>query len=239
MKVNQNKGNKSWEAINLNNLGVVAAWQGEGRTAQEFQETSLALFQSLDDDWGIAMAQSDLGAALLLQGDHMGAAACCKESLKRRWQIKDNRGIASALRELAGVAMATARHDRSKIQYEAALGLSMNLRDRGGMIEALEGLAAVARVRGEAEHTVRLYAAARAFRDHLRFAIPPAAAATREHQLNKAKSALGGEHYQQIQEAAANLSLDDIDEVAREALEGPPPSIEHVLELSLHKEAKT
>lgn len=239
LKVNRNKGNKSWEAINLNNLGVVAAWKGDGRTAQEFQETSLALFRSLNDDWGIAMAQSDLGAALLLQGDHTGATARYKESLKRRWQIKDNRGIASALRGLAGVAMVDAQLDRAMIQYKAALGVSMNLRDRGGMIEALEGLAAVARARGEAGRAVRLYAAADAFRHSIRFAIPPAAAAARERELNKARADLDDEHYQQIWEAAADLALDDIDEVAREALEGPSPSIEHVLELSLHEEAKT
>jgi hypothetical protein len=35
------------------------------------------------------------------------------------------------------------------------------------------------------------------------------------------------------------LLLDDLDDVAREALEGPPPSLEHVLELSLHEEAET
>lgn len=236
LKINRNLGNKSWAAVNLNNLGVVAAWEGDGSAAEEFQKESLEHFRSLDDDWGIAMAQSDLGAALLLQGKYAEAVACYKEGLKRREQIKDNRGIAATLRGLAGAAMADAKYDLASIQYRASLGLSMKLRDLGGMIEALEGLAALASSHGQTERVVRFYAATHAFRQGIRFVIPPAAATTRDRELDKARAALADERFEQIWQAAATSPLDAINDLAQEALEGPTPQIEQVLKLSLDEE---
>src|SRR5215211_1858251 len=71
-----------WSAKNLNGLGTVAALQGDGPTAQKYQEDSLEKFRKLQDDWGTAMAQADLGTAHFLQGKHSEATACYKESLK-------------------------------------------------------------------------------------------------------------------------------------------------------------
>jgi hypothetical protein len=93
----------------------------------------------------------------------------------------------------------------------------------------------MASTRGDAEHTVRLYAAADAFRRKTAFAIPPVATTARKRELDKASTALGDEQFQQIWQAAAEASLDD---VAREALEGPAPLIEHVLKLSLDEGAE-
>jgi hypothetical protein len=133
--------------------------------------------------------------------------------------------------------MAEARYSLAAIQCRAALGLSMDLRDMGGIIEALEGIAAVAGARDEAECAVRFYAAADTLRRGIRFVIPPSAASAREPVLDKSKAALGDERFKQIWQASVDLSLHAVNDVAREALGGPPPLIAQVIRMSFDEGA--
>jgi tetratricopeptide (TPR) repeat protein len=233
LEINQRLGNHFWAAINLNNLGLVAIRKGDGPTAQQFEEDSKKLFETLGDDWGRAMALSGLGAALLLQGQRTAAAGRYRQSLRLQWQLKNPRGLAAALQGLAEIAAADDDRQRATLQFRAALGQSLEVDDQFGIADALEGLAAIA-PDGEdgAARAAGFLAAADAFRRRTGITVAPAAASARDRVLARVQATLEAERWRRAWEAGETAPFKD---VARQALGDPPPSVEHVVALSLEE----
>jgi tetratricopeptide (TPR) repeat protein len=93
-------------AIILNNLGVVAADQGDSARAVVLYQESLAQYRKLGDGDGSARALLNLGEIALSQGDYRSAAPMYHDGLALAQEIGGKELIAYGLEGLAGVAAA-------------------------------------------------------------------------------------------------------------------------------------
>src|SRR5262249_23053562 len=74
---------------------------------------SLALYEQLQDEQGIAASLANLGEVLHLDGDHRQASALLANSLSRYHELGDKHRMAFGLENLASVACAEGRPERA------------------------------------------------------------------------------------------------------------------------------
>jgi tetratricopeptide (TPR) repeat protein len=94
-------------------MGHVLRQQGAFQEALTSIRKSLALYQRLNDDYGVAKTFAGLGAVLRLQGKFEEAIRYLEQALVLQEKIGDYRGQALTLNDLAGIAY-------MQMDYEAA-----------------------------------------------------------------------------------------------------------------------
>ena len=98
-KINFKKG----AAQAFNNLGVVAAIQGDIDQALINYERALSLRQELNDQKGVASLYNNLGNLQEEKGDYLGALENLQQSLAIRQQLKDTQRMARVLYNISYV----------------------------------------------------------------------------------------------------------------------------------------
>jgi predicted ATPase/DNA-binding SARP family transcriptional activator len=93
----------------LNNLGLIALAREDYVQAERYFAEQLAWAQVNENDWGIAISQSNLGAAVLEQARVDEACACFVDSLRLYRKLGDQEGTAWCLEGLARVAISRER----------------------------------------------------------------------------------------------------------------------------------
>jgi tetratricopeptide (TPR) repeat protein len=93
----------------------MAFYEGDYESAQTMDESTLAIWQALGDQQGIAWALQRLGNVKLHQGEHTTARDLFKESLAISNELKFKWGIAFSVEGLAFVAACTGQAARAML----------------------------------------------------------------------------------------------------------------------------
>ena len=144
-------------AVALNNLGLVAQYQGDYTRAVALHQDCLALRREMQDTVGIALALGNLGLLARDEGDAERAAALHHESLAFRRELGDRVGEALALNNLGLVAGDQGDYERADAFFGDSLALRRELGDRNGMATTFSDWADTARYQGNYERAVDLY----------------------------------------------------------------------------------
>jgi tetratricopeptide (TPR) repeat protein len=107
----------------LNNLGLIAYFQGDYERATTLYEESLALVRGLGDDNGIALTLGNLGLVAFVQGDYERALALQEESLTLGRRSTNKPWLARSLENFALIAAATRETERAARLFGAAEAL--------------------------------------------------------------------------------------------------------------------
>jgi len=106
-------------------------------------EEAIAIFESVGEPWGVAMASIDRATALLWSGATRNGERALVGALADRWQVRDTKAIASALRGLGLAASLGEEHAKARTHIETAFVLSSGITDRLGQARSLELLVPV------------------------------------------------------------------------------------------------
>jgi predicted ATPase/DNA-binding winged helix-turn-helix (wHTH) protein len=147
-------------------LGALSTAQGDFPAAQQFLRQSLALYEELNDRWGIAASLNALGISARDCGDYPAAQSYLERSLEY-WRTLSNRlDTAHCLHNLANVAKSRGDYLRAQIALHEATETFEEVRDRLGAAWSINQQGDIAREQGDLAAARNFYQRAlRAFRD--------------------------------------------------------------------------
>jgi Tfp pilus assembly protein PilF len=120
LAIHRELGNQWAAASSLNNIGNLAAEQGDYRGSRAQLEESLAILRELGDRGAVGTALENLGNVAYEQGELAAARALHVESLTLRRQVGDKLGVVISLERLAAVAASLASPLRAARIWGAA-----------------------------------------------------------------------------------------------------------------------
>ena len=131
-------------AMALGILGVTQISAGEYDAAEASIGESLATFEALDDEWGIATAREVLGAIAALRGQAEKAEALASESLVVHRRLGSLENIARTLDVLGYAAALRTQLPKARACFEESLALRRTLVNRPATATVLGRLGLVA-----------------------------------------------------------------------------------------------
>jgi len=195
-------------AWTLNRLGPVVWFAGDVVRFRELAEQSLEAFREQGDVDGMGVSFTHLGLVALDEGDFVRATRLLEESLAVCRELGDRRTITKAVQFLGDAELGRGDPEAARAHYEESLSLSIELGDRWISALALEGLARVALVTHQPDAAARLLGAADALRDATGSPRSPYFAGLYEPCLQRTRSELGPERFQEVWEAGRMLPLE-------------------------------
>jgi DNA-binding winged helix-turn-helix (wHTH) protein/tetratricopeptide (TPR) repeat protein len=129
-------------------LGVLSATEHHAQVAREEYQSAMALYQSIDDQAGVASVYREVCSMLWDAGDRDGAQTAAREGLQIAREIGDLTLQSWTLRALATIASDEAASDEVMNEYREVLELTHKNGDRGGHVWSLAALADLERLRG-------------------------------------------------------------------------------------------
>ena len=118
------EGNRQGEVGNLNNLGVVAFYQGDLGGAQRYLAEALPLRRLLGDRRGEGHGLHNLGVLSATWGDYARSQRYAEQSLIIFREVGDRWGEADALHHLGSLLVMQADYGQALALYQAALTLA-------------------------------------------------------------------------------------------------------------------
>jgi predicted ATPase/class 3 adenylate cyclase len=204
----------------------VEGLSGDYEQAQAVLEEGLQLCRTLDvprRQWVNQLI--NVGWFALQQHDFARARAALEEYLAED-SGKTPSGIASAHESLGLVALYSGNPEEAALQFRRALALSRAAGTKPTIAAATYGLAAVAAIDGDAERSVRLWAAADAIRQSTSSPLATTERFIVERYLKLARAALAGDAHPTTREAVGSMSLDEALAYVLEELNSAPASDE-------------
>jgi len=131
-------------------LGAFATAQGDFAAAEGFLEQSLALYEKLDDRWGIATALNAQGVSERDRGDYAAAQDSFERSLARWRTLPDRLAIARCLHNLANVLKVRGDYSRAQTALREATAIFREVGDPSGAAWAISQQGDIARAQGDA-----------------------------------------------------------------------------------------
>ena len=139
---------KQGRAYALLHLAEVAHNRLDLRGQKALLEESLALFQGIDDKFGLAECINVIGHYAVDDGDYEQARSLLEEHLTLRQTIGDRDGYALAHLALGYLAFHQGHYEQATVHYETSLTLFREVSNRGAVSMVLSGLGRVAQARG-------------------------------------------------------------------------------------------
>lgn len=136
--------------------GMLAYYQSDAASAEQYHRAGLGLYRELRDELGIARALAGLGLALRVQGAYDAAQTCFQDALTLARQHRQQEIIASCLRYLGLVAVAQGEYARAVALYEQALPEHQALGDEEALANLFNNLAIALTYVGELERAQQL-----------------------------------------------------------------------------------
>jgi predicted ATPase/DNA-binding winged helix-turn-helix (wHTH) protein len=130
-------------------LSTFATVQRDFPAATDFLEKSLSIYQSLGDQWGIAVSVNALAIVAWQRQDDAAAMALFDESLSRCRALGDRVATARCLHNFANFARGRGDYDRARTVLEEAGRIFAGLGDHSGAAWSLNHLGDIAREEGE------------------------------------------------------------------------------------------
>lgn len=141
----------------LHLAGAMARVQSDFDQAYELHKHSLALYQNLRDDAGVATELEGLASVALNQGNHQRTLELATDSLILFRRLEDKYGIASSLNYLGWVNLEGGHWEQAVALYRESLRLAQELEDRQACRRALNNLGEAARLQGNYEQAGAFY----------------------------------------------------------------------------------
>ncbi|ABW16118.1 Tetratricopeptide TPR_2 repeat protein [Parafrankia sp. EAN1pec] len=161
-------------------LGMIAQLWGDYTTAENRYHKSLAIFQELGDQAGIANCYHQLGRITQERADYTTAENRYQKSLTIREELGDRAGIATSHHQLGIIAQDRGDHTTAENRYQKALTIFQELGDRAGIAGSYGQLGMIAELRGDYTTAENRYQKALTIREELG---DRAGIATSHHQL--------------------------------------------------------
>ncbi len=127
-------------AFVLREMGSVA-FHSNREEARRLWERSLALYEALGDQWGIAEVKVNLGASARTRGAAGEARQLLEETLVIRRALGDRKGIADSLRSLGVFARTEGRLEEAEDLTRESIEICRQMGDRVGIALGLSYLA--------------------------------------------------------------------------------------------------
>jgi non-specific serine/threonine protein kinase len=125
----------------LHGAGSIAFIQGDFAAAQALCTQGLALYQDLDDEYGIAQAQWGLGRTASRQGDYAAARGLLEASLAWYEYLEHQPGIATLQYALGVLSFRQGDYAAAAARHEASLAVHRRLGNKHGIANSLAELA--------------------------------------------------------------------------------------------------
>jgi predicted ATPase len=185
-------------AVSRHYLGLHHWWAGHRRAAVEALGDASSRYAAIDHDWGVAMVEMTLGAALAADGDRERAHEHLDEALARASRIDNRPQLAQTFQGLALVAALDGRAVDALESLRRAGSLVLADGSVTGATYCLETLGGIVLERGKPAEAVRLIAIARGTRSRRMIPEWTAAADAAEPVLAEARRFLPAEVFDAV-----------------------------------------
>jgi non-specific serine/threonine protein kinase len=174
-------------------LGIVAAEQGDARTALDLFRQSTAYLEGIGQSPLRAINSINMGGIARDSGDFVQARALIEDSLALFEALNDQSGVALAYAHLGELATAEADFASARTHLTRSLQMARGTGDATGIALTLIRFAELATARRQPRRALRLAAAAANLRDQVEAALSPSAQAQLDARLEPARRLLGGD----------------------------------------------
>jgi predicted ATPase/DNA-binding XRE family transcriptional regulator/Tfp pilus assembly protein PilF len=147
---------KRGAAYALWNLAAVADRQLDFRHKKTRLEESLALFQELNDKFGVAQCMDGLAFCALDENNYEEARILLEENLALRQEMGDKDGSADALHHLGVLSFQESNYKQAGAYYRASLALFRGIKNRWGISHVLSSLGRTAQAEGNYEEATTI-----------------------------------------------------------------------------------
>ena len=130
-------------------LGALTTAQGDFAAAEFFLDQSLALYQEVEDEWGVAASFNAKGIGARDRGDYASAQIYLERSLERWRILSDKPAIARCLHNLANVVKVVGDYPRAKWALREATEIFEDLGDHSGAAWSVSQQGDIAREEGD------------------------------------------------------------------------------------------
>lgn len=138
-------------------LGVLATAQGDFGADRDFLMLSLALYEEVNDQWGVAVALNALAVCARDGGDYSASQLNFERSLDRWRALGDKLSIARCLHNLANVVKARGDYSAAQAALCEATSLFEELGDRSGAAWSINQQGDITRDQGDLAGARSLY----------------------------------------------------------------------------------
>jgi predicted ATPase/DNA-binding winged helix-turn-helix (wHTH) protein len=141
----------------LHFLGALVTAQGDFPAAEHFLEQSLAVYEELGDQWGIAASLNALAIAARDRGDYSSSESNFERSLACWLLLPDRSATARCLHNLANVVKVRGDFARARWALLEATKIFEQLGDRSGAAWSINQQGDIAREQGDLKAARALY----------------------------------------------------------------------------------
>jgi predicted ATPase/DNA-binding winged helix-turn-helix (wHTH) protein len=138
-------------------LGALTTAQGDFPAAESFLEQSLALYEELDDQWGIAASLNALAVSARDRGDYASAESNFERSLACWRLLPDRLAMARCLHNLANMVKVRGDYSRARWALREATDIFEAVGDRSGAAWSINQQGDIAREQGNVAAARQLY----------------------------------------------------------------------------------
>jgi predicted ATPase len=196
--------------VSLRYLGLVANSEGNEAQARDFFEQSLAIWQALDDPYGMSWSFIMLADIALHRNDLPGAQTLYADGARRLRDMGNTTLLAYALRRIGQISMAQGDSARAFSLLKESMALNELVDDRRGVAACLASLAAVALAGGRALEAAQLFGAVAAQLQTLTASLLPADQSVYEQNAAAARQRLGEDAFARAWASGRNLSAEQV-----------------------------
>ena len=174
-------------------LAIAATLRADYERAERLYAEGLSLSRELDSAYWRFLYFENWGWTALLRGDYERATVLIEEAVElARERRRGFMGLLSRpLDNLGWAALLGGDLGRARAQFGENLTLSKALGDKGTLLMSLEGLASAAGAKGNAIRAARLFGAAEALTEAIRYRLVPQERAVLEPYRSSVRSQLG------------------------------------------------
>jgi len=150
-------GNRSGEAVTLNNIGLVYSELGEKQKALEYYNQSLPLRRAVGDRSGEATTLNNIGGVYSELGEKQKALEYYNQSLPLSRAVGDRTGEASTLSNIGTVYSELGEQQKALEYFSQSLSLFRAVGNRGGEAATLNNIGGVYSELGEKQKALEYY----------------------------------------------------------------------------------
>ena len=130
-------------------LGALTTALGDFSAAESFLQQSLALYEEIEDRWGIAASLNGLGLSARDRGDYSSAHSYFEQSLSCWRMLPDRQALARCLHNLACAVKALGDYRRANWALHEAIQIFEQVGDRSGAAWSISEQGDLAREQGD------------------------------------------------------------------------------------------